>query len=71
MGICIAFDPGRLMSLRYSIGRGLQLIGIIVTGLSALMFFSPKVGMWPLLYISVAGVIFFGLGLWISGRTTR
>jgi hypothetical protein len=55
-------------NLRSSIGRGLQLLGIGVTGIAALMFFSPKIGMWPLLYISLTGVAFFALGLLIEGR---
>ncbi len=56
------------MAFRTSVGRGFQLLGILVTGLAALMFFSPRVGMWPLLVISLAGVFLFALGLLIGGR---
>ena len=56
------------MNFRSSLGRGLQLMGIGTTGLAALMFLSPRVGMWPLLYMSVVGVLLFAAGLWVEGR---
>ena len=52
----------------YYVGRGIQLVGLLITLNVVVLFFFPEYKMGPLLQLSAVGIITFFVGWLIQAR---
>lgn len=55
----------------YLLGRGIQLLGLIITFHAVVLFFIPSMKMGPLLGLSLVGILTFYIGYFIAGSSLR
>ena len=55
----------------YTLGRALQVVGLLITFNVVLLFFIPSYKMGPLLGLSLVGVLTFYIGYTMAGSSRR